>query len=98
MADAADSKSAGGDIVRVQVPPSALANDFNFDTMHPLWKLWGALWVRGCKANSAVHIANYTIFYNDSLIISYALIDEILTSIKFCGLIIEIEHKSYDKK
>ncbi len=24
MADAADSKSAGGDIVRVQVPPSAL--------------------------------------------------------------------------
>lgn len=25
MADAADSKSAGGDIVRVQVPPSAFA-------------------------------------------------------------------------
>ena len=26
MADAADSKSAGGNIVRVQVPPSAFSN------------------------------------------------------------------------
>jgi len=64
----------------------------------PLWKLEGALWVRGCKANGAVHIVNYTIFYNDSLVISYVLIDEILTPIKFCGITIKIEHKSYDKK
>ena len=78
--------------------PLFLANDFNFNTMHPLLKLEGALWVRGCKANGAVHIVNYTIFYNESLIVSYVLIDEILTSIKFCGIIIKIEHKSYDKK
>ena len=76
----------------------SLANDFNFNTMHPLWKLESALWVRGCKANGSVHIVNYTIFYNDSLIISYVLIDGILTSIKFCGITIKIEHKSYDKK
>ena len=76
----------------------SLTNDFNLNTMHPLLKLEGALWVRGCKANGAVHIVNYTIFYNESLIISYVLIDEILTSIKFCGIIIKIEHKSYDKK
>lgn len=28
-----------------------LAKDSNFDTMHPLWKLGGAFWVRGYKAN-----------------------------------------------
>ena len=54
-----------------------MANDFNFNTMHPLWKLEGALWVRGCKANGAVHIVNYIIFYNDSLIISYVLIAQL---------------------
>ncbi len=32
MADAADSKSAGGDIVRVQVPPSALKPETDPDT------------------------------------------------------------------
>mgnify|MGYP006983601660 FL=1 len=35
------------------------------------------MWVRGCKANGAVHIVNYTIFYNDSLIISYVLIAQL---------------------
>ncbi len=30
MADAADSKSAGGDIVRVQVPPPALKKEVAF--------------------------------------------------------------------
>lgn len=35
------------------------------------------MWVRGCKANGAVHIVNYIIFYNDSLIISYVLIAQL---------------------
>ena len=35
------------------------------------------MWVRGCKANGSVHIVNYTIFYNDSLIISYVLIAQL---------------------
>ena len=35
------------------------------------------MWVRGCKANGSVHIVNHTIFYNDSLIISYVLIAQL---------------------
>lgn len=35
-------------------------------------------------------------FYNDSLIISYVLIDEILTSIKFCGITFQREAETLD--
>ena len=63
-------------IIRVRIL-FFMANDFNFNTIHPLWKLEGTLWVRGCKANGAVHIVNYIIFYNDSLIISYVLIAQL---------------------
>ena len=51
MADAADSKSADGNIVRVQVPPSAPKNTAEKDTFsavffYPLRKQWYIIAVR----------------------------------------------------
>lgn len=37
---------------------SGVAKDSNFNTMYPLWKLGGVLWVRGCKANVQACIIN----------------------------------------